>query len=56
MRWKWREATLRWLLGSYCDDTQPIIPEHERASCIFTKHIAYGRVETAIQDELLYEL
>ena len=51
MRWKWLEATSKWLLGSYCDDREPVIPEHERAYCIITKRKAYRRVETAVRND-----
>ena len=56
MRWKWQEATSRWLLGSYCNHTEPMIPEHERAYCITSKHIAYTHIETAIRNESSFEL
>ena len=37
MRWKWREATSKWLRGSCYETT---ILEYERASCIY--HQAYS--------------
>ena len=52
MRWKWREATSKWLLASCCDDTEPIIPKHERASCIYLKAYSIAHIETAIRDEV----
>ena len=56
MRWKWREAMLKWLLGSCCDDYKPSIAEWKRASCIIPKHIAYSHVETAIWSGLPFVL
>ena len=53
MRWKWPEAMWKWLLGFYCDDTKPIITEHERASYIITTNIACMALETATCNGLL---
>lgn len=53
MRWKWREATSKWLLGSYYDDTVRIILGNGRVSCITTKHIAFTHVGRPVSNELL---
>ena len=51
MPWKWREATSKWLLGSCCDHTEPITLDHERVSCIISKHVAFRHIEAAFLNE-----
>ena len=48
MRWKWPGATSKWLLGSYCDYTEPTILDHERVSCIILKHVAFQAYRSGV--------
>ena len=48
MRWKWPEVTSKWLLGSYCDYTEPITLEPGAMSCIFSKHVAYKAYRSGV--------